>query len=191
MTVHQAVVPHREQDEDIGLQGQAAEKLGEGLLDVIRVLGKKLFELIEDQETVLGLLSPLTDQLDRDLGLFEAQKGIGDGSVLRQLLGQSAGEVGNKILTVDPQLPSAVIPELPPGLDAICMRALEKQRERRYPDVRALLVELICVTVVRRLLAWPPHWRVRGRAEVIPVGGRARRCRTSTAWSKLRLAPCL
>jgi predicted Ser/Thr protein kinase len=60
----------------------------------------------------------------------------------RPFLGQTAGEVGNKILTLDPPKPSKLNPKLSADLDAICLKAMEKAPARRYPSVGALLQQV-------------------------------------------------
>ncbi|RMG07816.1 MAG: serine/threonine protein kinase [Planctomycetota bacterium] len=60
----------------------------------------------------------------------------------RPFTGHSAGEVGNKILTVDPPKPSRVNPEVHPNIDAICAKAMEKNPERRYASAEGLLKDL-------------------------------------------------
>jgi serine/threonine-protein kinase len=57
----------------------------------------------------------------------------------RPFTGHSAGEVGNKILTVDPPPPSKLNPSIPPNIDIIVGKALEKGLDRRYPSATALL----------------------------------------------------
>ncbi|RMG09322.1 MAG: serine/threonine protein kinase [Planctomycetota bacterium] len=51
---------------------------------------------------------------------------------------ETAGELIQKVLTEAPPLPSSVNPKLSPKFDAICMRALDKDRERRYQQVEDL-----------------------------------------------------
>jgi serine/threonine-protein kinase len=41
-----------------------------------------------------------------------------------------------------PRPPSSVVPGLPPGLDAIVLRALEKAPQHRFPTMRDLRAEL-------------------------------------------------
>lgn len=60
----------------------------------------------------------------------------------RPFLGHTAGEVGNKILTLDPPSPTELQPEIPVALDSICARAMEKKPERRYQTVKNMLEDL-------------------------------------------------
>ncbi|MDI3287954.1 serine/threonine-protein kinase [Polyangium sp. 15x6] len=56
------------------------------------------------------------------------------GSNVLQILSQLANK--------KPPVPSSLREDLPPGLDAVILRCLEKDRERRYPDVVALARDL-------------------------------------------------
>jgi eukaryotic-like serine/threonine-protein kinase len=55
----------------------------------------------------------------------------------RPFEGDSAAGVALRRLNEDPQPPSALGVTLPPGLEAILMRALAREREDRYPDAGA------------------------------------------------------
>jgi formylglycine-generating enzyme required for sulfatase activity len=56
--------------------------------------------------------------------------------------GQSPLNVVHAILTRMPPPPSSLQPQVNPALDAICLRCLAKDRERRYPDCGALAADL-------------------------------------------------
>jgi serine/threonine protein kinase/tetratricopeptide (TPR) repeat protein len=59
--------------------------------------------------------------------------------------GSSAGEICGLIVHQEPPLPSQVNPNVPPGLEAVIRKALEKDREVRYQsaaDMRADLIHL-------------------------------------------------
>jgi tRNA A-37 threonylcarbamoyl transferase component Bud32 len=60
----------------------------------------------------------------------------------RPFTGHSAGEVGNKILTVDPPKPSKLNSKLHPNIDTLVFKALEKTPERRYKSAEELLKDL-------------------------------------------------
>ncbi len=60
----------------------------------------------------------------------------------RPFLGASAAEVGQHILHHEPPRPGRVAAGVHPDLDALCMRALEKDPAARYPDAGALLADL-------------------------------------------------
>jgi hypothetical protein len=57
--------------------------------------------------------------------------------------GTSVPEVCAKVLTAPVPLPRMIRPELDQELEAIVMRCLHKEREDRYPDVRALAADLL------------------------------------------------
>jgi hypothetical protein len=57
--------------------------------------------------------------------------------------GTSVPEVCARVLTAPVPLPRMIRPELDQELEAIVMRCLHKEREDRYPDVRALAADLL------------------------------------------------
>ncbi len=72
------------------------------------------------------------------------------GIILHELLtgedpfhGETLPEVCLKIATMAPPPLRSFRPDAPSGLEAIILRCLEKDRERRYPDVAALAVALL------------------------------------------------
>lgn len=58
----------------------------------------------------------------------------------------------NSILTAQPQPPSALVPGLPPAIDAVVAKALAKKKADRYPDAVAMAAAL------RAAAAPPPAW---------------------------------
>jgi serine/threonine-protein kinase len=69
----------------------------------------------------------------------------GLGAILYEVLtgqapfsGNSAYEVLQIVREKDPEKPRVVCPDVPPALEAICVRALAKEPENRYPSARAL-----------------------------------------------------
>ncbi len=60
----------------------------------------------------------------------------------RPFIGHSAGEVGNKILTVDPPKPSKLNTQLHANIDIIVFKAIEKTPERRYKSAVDLLGDI-------------------------------------------------
>jgi serine/threonine protein kinase len=69
--------------------------------------------------------------------LYEVTTGV------RPFLGETAAEVGNKILTTEPPRPTKLKPHLHPDIDAMVVRALEKDPAHRYPDAGAFYEDLI------------------------------------------------
>ncbi|MGE0712634.1 MAG: serine/threonine-protein kinase [Planctomycetota bacterium] len=68
--------------------------------------------------------------------LFELMTGA------RPFTGETAGEVTNKIMNEEPPKPSSVNPKLRPALDAICLKAMEKDAARRYQSTDELRREV-------------------------------------------------
>ncbi|MCO5172168.1 MAG: serine/threonine protein kinase [Planctomycetes bacterium] len=68
----------------------------------------------------------------------------------RPFVGNTAVDVSNKILNVTPPPPSTLGKDLPPAIDAICLKALQKGAADRYQDVDTLRRE---VDRVRKALA--------------------------------------
>jgi serine/threonine protein kinase len=68
--------------------------------------------------------------------LFEVTTGS------RPFNGETAAEVGQRILNDDPPKPSKLKKTIHPDLDAICLRALEKEADRRYANAGELLADL-------------------------------------------------
>jgi serine/threonine protein kinase len=56
--------------------------------------------------------------------------------------GESLPQVCVSVLTADPPVPSALRPDIDAGLDAVVLRCLEKDPEKRYFDVAALAEDL-------------------------------------------------
>jgi len=61
----------------------------------------------------------------------------------RPFQGQTAGEVGNKVINHDPPRPKKVNSVIHEDVEAICLRALEKDPERRYQGAGELLRDLV------------------------------------------------
>jgi serine/threonine-protein kinase len=56
--------------------------------------------------------------------------------------GDTITQVCALVMTTAPPLPSSLRPDVPPGLDAVVLRCLEKDRAARYPAVRELMAAL-------------------------------------------------
>jgi WD40 repeat protein len=96
------------------------------------------------------------------------------GAILYRLLtgsppfgGTSWHEVLNKVLTSEPLLPRRLVPGLPPDLEAVCLKALDREPARRYPRAGELAAEL------RRFLDGKPvQARPLGRLDLAVRWGR-------------------
>ncbi len=71
------------------------------------------------------------------------------GSVMYELVtdrsafdGETSSDVIAEILKVEPPSPSEVVPDVPPEIDRIIVKALRKDRESRYQSIADLLVDL-------------------------------------------------
>jgi serine/threonine protein kinase/tetratricopeptide (TPR) repeat protein len=71
------------------------------------------------------------------------------GSVMYELVtdrsafdGETSSDVIAEILKVEPPSPSEVVPNVPPEIDRIILKALRKDRESRYQSIADLLVDL-------------------------------------------------
>ncbi len=56
--------------------------------------------------------------------------------------GKSFTEMLNHILSTDPKPVSKIVPELPPGLEQVCRKALAKRKENRYKQADELATDL-------------------------------------------------
>ena len=74
LAAEQEVVAQREDDVEVGLEHEAAEQLGEGLLDRRGIEREELLELVHDHERVLVALAEALQQRDGRVRFFEAQQ---------------------------------------------------------------------------------------------------------------------
>jgi len=56
----------------------------------------------------------------------------------KPFVGKTSMEIVMKVVNQEPVPPSRLKPDLPPALDAIVLKAMEKDRDRRYPSAAAL-----------------------------------------------------
>jgi serine/threonine protein kinase len=78
--------------------------------------------------------------------------------------GRSATEVLCRVVTEAPTPPRQVNPQVPAGLEAVCLRCLEKEPARRYPSAEALAEALRAAgTPPEEAVARPPAPRPAGR----------------------------
>jgi serine/threonine protein kinase len=104
------------------------------------------------------------EQADGRLDLMDARTDVyGLGAILYHLLtgtapfgGKDTSEVLDKVRNDPPRRPREVIGDTPRALEAVCLKALAKQRADRYPSARALTAE------VQRWLADEPLEAYRG-----------------------------
>lgn len=106
--------------------------------------------------------------------IYECSTGV------RPFTGETAAEVGHKVLTFDPPLPTKLNPgKVPVQIDAIVVKALEKDPNRRYASAGALLIDLIRARAGKDLVgakgalgaqAKARKWYEKNRAAVIGGG---------------------
>ena len=107
----------------------------------------------------------------------------GLGAILYEILtgqptfqGTTTAELLNRVIHDDPTAPCAIDPTVPPALEAICKKALQKQPEQRYATTEALALD------VKRWLADLPV-SVYREPWTIRLGRWARRHRTAVAYA--------
>ncbi|MCB9897625.1 MAG: protein kinase [Planctomycetes bacterium] len=94
--------------------------------------------------------------------------------------GTSAHEIIRKILGEEPRRPSKIEPRVPPDLETICLKAIEKARSRRYQtaeafakDLRAFLdgepIDAVPLSTVSRV--WRQARRHRQTVGLVVLGG--------------------
>lgn len=81
-------------------------------------------------------VGPATDVFTLGVIMYEVLTGQ------HPFLGRGAGHVAESILGEHPERPAVLVPDLPFGLENICLKALEKDPALRYPDARAMAHDL-------------------------------------------------
>ena len=96
------------------------------------------------------------------------------GMILYQMLtgklahaGNTPVELYNKIVEKDPVLPRKVNPDIPVDLETICLKALSKERQRRYEDANAFAEDLKRWLDGEPIEARPASWIYTVRRKVV------------------------
>jgi serine/threonine protein kinase len=113
-----------------------------------------------------GYMSP--EQAAGQKTLTTAVDVYGLGAVLYKLLtgrppfeGASMEETLRQVAAGNPRPPRAHNPRVDPRLEAVCMKCLEKDPERRYRSTEAVAEDLERWLAGKPPLAWPLPWRLR------------------------------
>jgi len=124
------------------------------------------------------------EQAEGRLDLLDGRSDVyGLGAILYQLLtgtapftGDDTAAVLNQVRHDPPRRPRELVAGTPPALEAVCLKALAKRREERYPSAKALAAE------VQRLLADEPVTAYRDPLTVrLTRWGRRHRTAVTTA----------
>jgi serine/threonine-protein kinase len=124
------------------------------------------------QGQVLGTpayMSP--EQAEGRQDLVDARSDVyGLGALLYEILagqppfhGTDTQEVLQKVIHEPPQRPRALIADVSPGLEAICLRALSKRRRARYESAKALADEVRHWLADEPVSAYREPWTARAR----------------------------
>lgn len=140
---------------DWGLAKVKGEQANPAVEDAVlqQAMGKKAvsLELTQPGKRYGTPLYMSPEQARGDKDLDERADVYNLGSILFEFLtaqnlvwGNDVAEVLNQVLDRPTPIPSEVAPkrEVPPELEAICLKALEKQPEDRYPTVNAMVQDL-------------------------------------------------
>ncbi|HEX7896808.1 MAG TPA: protein kinase [Planctomycetota bacterium] len=103
------------------------------------------------------------EQARGDRGLDGRSDVAGLGAVLYEMLagrlpfhGQTAVDTALAVINQEPVAPRRLVPSVPPDLEAICLKAMEKDRERRYASARELAEDLQRFSEGEPVRAVPP-----------------------------------
>jgi hypothetical protein len=77
--------------------------------------------------------------------------------------GDREATVLTKVLSQEPEAPRALRPDIPPDLEAVCLKCLHKEPQHRYRSARELAQDLDRFLKGEPTLARPPGWLAKAR----------------------------
>src|SRR5262249_22616489 len=135
----------------VSLEGDSQQATLQG-----QVLGTPAYMAPEQAEGRLDLLSPATDVYGLGAVLYEILTGqppfIGPGD-----------EVCRRVPREEPPRPRQCVPVTPPGLEAVCLKALAKKPAERYSSATELAREVERWLADEPVKAWREPWHLRAR----------------------------
>ncbi|MFT7484307.1 MAG: putative Ser/Thr protein kinase [Candidatus Paceibacteria bacterium] len=109
--------------------------------------------------------------------LYECLSGV------RAFDGNSIVEVVHAVCEGNPTAPTRHDPKVPMGLELICLKAMSRLPESRYPTARALLEDLERFEGGEAVLAEPPSWK----HQLVEFWERHRLALRASAWTALTM----
>jgi serine/threonine protein kinase len=132
-TAHHSTT-HQPKIADFGLVKQLDSETASTLSGAI--MGTPQYMAPEQADGRSSAVSPLTDVYALGAILYELLAGR------PPFRGETRMETINQVLRDEPVPPSRLRPEVPPELEAVCLKCLEKQPEERYASAAALAEDL-------------------------------------------------
>jgi WD40 repeat protein/tRNA A-37 threonylcarbamoyl transferase component Bud32 len=131
------------------------------------VIGTPQYMAPEQAEGQLTAVGPATDVYALGAILYELLTGQ------PPIKGSSDADTLRRVLYLDPSRPRSLRPDCPRDLEAVCLKCLEKQPNRRYPDGMALADDLHRFLTGQPTKARPVSWGERlfkwGRRNPLPA----------------------